>query len=309
MMVIELRLPDVIVDMDRTYETQFGAPKQTPQSSLKDACLVHIYPCGTSMGRRFVLRDKPVIIGRGDECDIAVQENSVSRRHARVEPSKDGFYLLDLQSTNGTFINDNQLTEGKVLHDGDYVRVGNCIYRYLAGGNIEAEYHEEIYRLTILDALTQTHNHRYLGDFLDREVMRSGRHKRPLSVCVIDIDHFKKVNDTHGHLGGDFCLREVASRVKRIVRREDLFARYGGEEFVMVLVETKLKQACEAAERVRVLIEQAPVKFEGKTIPITVSIGVAECSLDGTDTARELLKRADANLYKAKREGRNRVVG
>ena len=126
---------------------------------------------------------------------------------------------------------------------------------------------------------------------------------------MIDIDLFKKVNDDAGHLGGDFCLREVAHRIKRLVRREDLFARYGGEEFVLVLVETKLKHACEAVERIRKLIEEQPFKFEDKKISLTVSIGVAECLLDGTDTARELLKRADANLYRAKREGRNRVVG
>lgn len=301
-------LHGVDAGMDRSHETEIGQHKK-PQSSFKDACLVHIYPTGSAMGKRYLLLDKPVILGRGEECEIGIQDTSVSRRHARVEPTKEGFYVVDLQSTNGTFINDRQLTEGTLLQDGDYLRVGNCIYRYLAGGNIEAEYHEEIYRLTIIDALTGAFNHRYLGDFLDREVMRSGRHKRPLCVCVIDIDHFKKVNDEHGHLGGDFCLRELSARVRRIVRREDLFARYGGEEFVMVLVETKLKQACEAAERVRQLVSEQPFKFEGKTIPLNVSIGVAECALDGTDTARELLRRADAHLYKAKREGRNRVLG
>jgi two-component system, cell cycle response regulator len=294
--------------MDRTFETHVGFAVK-PQSSAKDACLVHIYPTGPSMGQRTILRDRPVIIGRGEDCEVSVPENSVSRRHARIEPTKEGFFVLDLQSTNGTFINDRPLNEGTLLSDGDYLRVGNCIYRFLAGGNIEAEYHEEIYRLTIIDALTQAHNARYLSDFLEREVMRSGRHKRPLSVAVIDIDHFKKVNDEFGHLAGDVCLREVAARIRRIVRREDLFARYGGEEFVMVLVETKLKQALEACDRIRGLIEAQPIRFEGKLIPITVSIGVAECSLDGQDSARELLKRADAHLYKAKREGRNRVIG
>ena len=126
---------------------------------------------------------------------------------------------------------------------------------------------------------------------------------------MYDIDRFKSINDEHGHLGGDFCLREVSGLVKATIRKEELFARYGGEEFVMILVETKLKQACDASDRLRQLISEQPYKFEDKKIDLTVSIGVAECLLDGTDTARELLKRADANLYKAKREGRNRVVG
>ncbi len=293
--------------MDRTFETTLSS--KLLKSSMPEACLVHIYPTGSLMGTRYILRDQPLIMGRGEDCEIPINESSVSRRHVRIEPVGDGYYVLDLQSTNGSFINDKQLTEGQLLHDGDYLRIGNCIYRFLAGGNIEAEYHEEIYRLTIIDALTQTYNARYLGDFLDREVMRSNRHKRPLSVAMIDIDLFKKVNDDAGHLGGDFCLREVSHRIKRLVRREDLFARYGGEEFVMILVETKLKQACDAADRLRQLIAEQPYKFEDKKIDLTVSIGVAECLLDGTDTARELLKRADANLYKAKREGRNRVVG
>ncbi|QVL30584.1 GGDEF domain-containing protein [Telmatocola sphagniphila] len=293
--------------MDRTFETTLS--NKLPHSTLADACLVHIYPTGPAMGRRYVLRDKPLIIGRGEDCDISIQESSVSRRHARIEPVGEVFYVLDLQSTNGTFINDKQLTESHILHDGDYLRVGNCIYRFLVGGNIESEYHEEIYRLTIIDALTQTHNVRYLSDFLDREVMRSNRHKRPLCVAMIDIDLFRQVNEDAGHLGGDFCLRELSHRIKRLIRREDLFARYGGEEFVLVLVETKMKQAYEAADRLRQMIAEQPFKFEDKKINLTVSIGISECLLDGTDTAREILKRADANLYKAKRDGRNRVIG
>src|SRR2546421_13129235 len=114
------------------------------------------------------------------------------------------------------------------LKDGDYLRVGNWIFRYLTGGNVEAEYHEEIYRLAIIDALTGIHNKRYLSEFLDREVARSIRHGRPLAVVLFDIDHFKTINDTMGHLGGDFLLRELVARLKGKVRREDLFARYGG---------------------------------------------------------------------------------
>src|SRR5438876_502511 len=223
--------------MEKTTETWVTGPDRLVSATRRDACVVHIYPTGPGMGTRYPLSDSPVVLGRGNDCDIRINDHSVSRRHARIQPGADGYYAVDLQSTNGTFVNDVPASICK-LKDGDYLRVGNCIYRYLAGGNVEAEYHEEIYRLTIIDALTQIHNHRYLIDFLEREVLRSARHNRPLSVMMFDIDKFKSINDNLGHLGGDFALRELAGVVRKTVRREDLFARYGGEEFCVVLVET-----------------------------------------------------------------------
>jgi diguanylate cyclase (GGDEF)-like protein len=263
------------------------------------------------MGIRHVLGEKPVIIGRGDDCDIRILDNSVSRRHARIEQLKEGFYVLDMQSTNGTFVNDFASKDGNpiLLKDGDYLRAGNCIYRFLAGGNVEAEYHEEIYRLTIIDALTQIYNQRYLIDFLEREVLRTSRHGRPLSVVMFDIDHFKKINDDMGHLVGDYTLRELSACVRRMVRREDLFARYGGEEFTLVLVETNRGQALEAAERVRLAVENHPFRFDNQSFNLTISLGVAECPTDGSASPVELIKKADESLYEAKRTGRNRVVG
>src|SRR6202007_3003364 len=120
-----------------------------------------------------------VIIGRGEDCDIHLDDPSISRRHCRIQPQGSGYQAKDLQSTNGTFINNPPIQE-EPLQDGDYLRVGNWIFRYLAGGNVEADYHEEIYRLTIIDALTGVHNKRFLLEFLDREVARSARHRRPL---------------------------------------------------------------------------------------------------------------------------------
>ena len=286
-------------------------PSRRPQSHTREACLVHIYPTGPLMGIRHLLSEKPIILGRGEDCDIRILDNSVSRRHARVERMPDGFYVLDMQSTNGTFVNDSASKDGNaiLLHDGDYLRAGNCIYRFLAGGNVEAEYHEEIYRLTIIDALTQIYNQRYLMDFLEREVLRTSRHGRPLSVVMFDIDRFKLINDEMGHLVGDYTLRELASCVRKLVRREDLFARYGGEEFTLVLVETNFKQAMEAAERVRDAVEKHRFRFEDRSFHLTISLGVAECPDDGTATSLELIKKADEKLYEAKRAGRNRVVG
>jgi diguanylate cyclase (GGDEF)-like protein len=259
------------------------------------------------MGTRYLLGDVALVVGRGAEADIRIYDNSVSRRHARVQPGTDGYYAIDLQSTNGTFVNDAPASMHK-LKDGDYLRVGNAIYRFLAGGNVEAEYHEEIYRLTIIDGLTDVPNKRYLLEFLDRELARSERYHRPLALLLFDIDHFKAVNDRMGHLGGDFTLRELAARVKAGIRKEELFARYGGEEFAVVLPETTREGAVPIAERLRSLVEAQPFTYDGREYAVTVSIGVATTTGEEALTPGELLRRADERLYQAKRDGRNCVA-
>src|SRR5262249_47381493 len=213
----------------------------------------------------------------------------------------------DLGSTNGTFVN-NQRKQDGVLRDGDYLRIGNCIYRFLTGGNIEAEYHEEIYRLTVLDGLTQVHNRRYLSEFLDREMARAQRHNRSVALVLFDIDHFKSVNDRLGHLAGDMALRELCARVKAVVRQDELLARYGGEEFAVVLPEADSSAARAIAERIREVTEKHPFVFNETPYVVTVSLGVAVSSPSEKITPSELISRADANLYKAKLAGRNRVV-
>ncbi|MDB5306868.1 MAG: pleD 2 [Gemmataceae bacterium] len=290
-------------------ETRLTPPKQYVPPSARGSCLVHIYPTGAAIGHRYPLGNGPLVIGRGDDCHIRLTDTSVSRRHARVEPGPDGDYVHDQGSTNGTFVDDRRVGGPCLLKDGDYLRVGNCIYRYLAGGNVEAEYHEEIYRLTILDGLTQAYNRRYLDEFLDREVTRSRRHARPLSVLMFDLDRFKELNDTHGHLCGDAVLRELAGLVRATVRQEDLFARYGGEEFALVLVETGPDEAMAAAERVRELVVGHPFPFGDATLRVTVSVGVATTAGDHGTGPDDLIRVADERIYQAKRAGRNRVVG
>src|SRR5438552_12722819 len=286
--------------MERATETWVTAPDRLVSATRRDACVVHIYPTGPGMGTRYGLGDTPVVLGRGTDCDIRINDHSVSRRHARVQPGADGYYAVDLQSTNGTFVNDVPASICK-LKDGDYLRVGNCIYRFLAGGNVEAEYHEEIYRLTIIDALTDTHNKRYLLEFLDRELSRSARYGRPLALIMYDLDRFKLVNDEHGHLGGDYCLREVSALVKGSVRKEELFARYGGEEFAVVLPETNREGALILADRLVKVINQQPFQYEDKTFPVTISAGVTTTVGEKNITPADLIKRSDDKLYQAKR--------
>ena len=293
--------------MDRITETWVTVRERPVSSTNREACLVHIYPTGMGMGTRYPLTTKTLVIGRDNDCDIPIQDHSVSRRHARILPGADGYYAVDLQSTNGTFVNDAPASMCK-LKDGDYLRIGNCIYRFLAGGNVEAEYHEEIYRLTIIDALTEIHNKRYLMEFLDRELARSARYHRPLTLILFDIDRFKAINDAHGHLGGDFTLRELAACVKSVVRKEELFARYGGEEFIVVLPESTLEAALCVGERLRTMVEKHSFVFEDQSFQITISLGIAAIADAASLTPVELIRLADEKLYQAKNAGRNRIV-
>ena len=293
--------------MEKVTETWVTAPDRPVSISNRNACLVHIYPTGAGMGTRYSLGESPLVIGRGSTCEILINDHSVSRRHARIQPGADGYYAVDLQSTNGTFVNDVPASMCR-LKDGDYLRVGNCIYRFLMGGNVETEYHEEIYRLTIIDALTDIHNKRYFLEFLDRELARSARYDRPLSIIMIDIDRFRAINEDMGHLGGDFTLRELAARIKGNIRREELFARYGGEEFTVVLPETTVEGAVRLAERLVGVVNQASFQYEGKTFPVTISAGVASTLGEKNITPSELIRHADEKLYEAKNAGRNCVA-
>jgi diguanylate cyclase (GGDEF)-like protein len=281
------------------------APKQAKAAAA--ALLVQIYPPGQNLGSCLSLRRRPILIGRGEECDIRLRDSAVSRRHARIERQKGGFHVIDQESTNGTFLNDTAVTCAK-LDNGDYLRIGETIFRFLAHGQLEAAYHEEVHRLIIYDGLTQIPNKRYFLEVLTRELGRAARYRRPLALAMIDIDHFKAVNDRYGHLGGDGVLRALAARVKPIIRKEDVFARYGGEEFALLLPETDKDGAAVLGERVRAAVEAHPFVVDGETIAITISVGLATAPGHPSLPAEDLIREADFRLYKAKGEGRNRVV-
>jgi two-component system, cell cycle response regulator len=289
----------------KTRITKVQAVK--PRADVGEACLVLIYPPGPDMGKRFALTRNEVVLGRGSDCDIQVDRDSVSRRHARVFRSTDQWMVEDLQSTNGSYVNDVPV-QNSMLRDADFLKIGAAIFKFLSGQGVEASYHEEIYRMTIVDGLTGAHNKRYFLEFLEREIARCARYRRPLSLLMLDIDHFKAINDQHGHLTGDFVLRELSRRLLVRVRREELLARYGGEEFAAVLPETDLNGGRIFAEQVRRLVADAPFEYEGDRFDVTISVGLT--TVEGEDIdPMTFIKRADDNLYRAKRDGRNRVVG
>lgn len=279
--------------------------KITERPAAQEAALVMIY--GLDLGKKFNLDKPSVIIGRSSKCDIQVDQESISRNHAKLVNNGKNVMVRDLGSTNGTYVND-QLIDEVQLRDGDLIKVGRTIFKFLSGGNIENAYHEEIYRLTTVDGLTQVYNKRYFLENLDRELSRSHRYGRELSLIIFDIDHFKNVNDTYGHLAGDYVLKEMARIIAGNIRREDFFARYGGEEFAIILPEIDNPNSLVMAEKVRKLIEEHDFVFEDTHMPTTVSVGVATAD-DAITDPMELIKEADQNLYQAKNDGRNKVVG
>src|SRR6478672_5262128 len=268
-----------------------------------ECCLVEI--AGPQLGKRFVLDEDEYTIGRDVKNNIVIDLDNVSRRHARFLVQEGKVFVEDLQSTNGTYLNDEEVKQPTALRTGDLVKVGGSIFKFLTGNDLESMYHEEIYQLTIVDGLTQINNKRFFLEFLEREMGRCHRYNRALSLIMFDIDHFKKINDVNGHLAGDYVLRELANLVKQRIRKEECFARYGGEEFSVVMPEAGPENARRFSEKIRKLVEDHHFSFEGKDIPVTISLGVADMTGDMTEPM-QFIKGADANLYKAKKGGRNR---
>jgi two-component system cell cycle response regulator len=273
-----------------------------------EACLVNLHPPGPDIGRRFPLTEWQYVVGRDTESGLIVGRSSVSRQHARLYLNNDMWWVEDLGSTNGTFVNEQRCMAPQQLTDSDLLRFGDAIYKFLYGTNIESAYHEALHNMAIQDGMTGIHNKRYFTEFLDREIAVSSRHGHPLTLVMFDVDHFKSVNDGHGHLAGDAVLKDLTARIRPRIRREDLFARYGGEEFACVLPSTALPGGVVFAEHLRSIIEERPCMFENQRIAYTISIGVTTMHREtGVDSA-SLIRRADENLYAAKRGGRNRVV-
>ncbi|MEO5726943.1 MAG: GGDEF domain-containing protein [Byssovorax sp.] len=270
------------------------------------AYLVVIY--GTELGRRIALGAADIECGRVMQTDIPLDDDAVSRKHARFAWTGSSYIVRDLGSTNGTFVNDVNVRE-RTLADGDQIKIGRTIFKFIYGGNVELAYHEAIYHLMTFDGLTQTHNKRSFETTLEREVARGVRYKRALALVMFDIDHFKKINDELGHLAGDAVLRQLAALIAANVRREDVLARVGGEEFALLVPEIELEAAGAVAEKLRALVERSPFRFEDKAISLTTSFGVAALRVDGVPMIpSELYQAADERLYRAKNGGRNRVV-
>lgn len=270
-------------------------------------CLVVVYaPSPTDLGRRYVLDLPSTAIGRGRDNDILLRSESVSRRHARLEHRADGLYLLDLDSTNGTFVNDGEQRVGqRRLRRGDQFSIGDTIFEYLSGDDIESQYHDLAFRMAITDGLTGLANRKQLDTVVGEELPRAQRQGRQLSLLLIDIDHFSTINESYGRVTGDSVLASLATALQKRTRPHDKLGRYGGEEFCLVLPETSLSSAVRVAEEIRAFVADQILAAEGQELQVTVSIGAATAT--PTITIEQLYAAADEMLHKAKSAGRNRV--
>jgi diguanylate cyclase (GGDEF)-like protein len=268
-------------------------------------CFVQIY--GKDIGRKYPLDKVQTTIGRGPDNGIVCDMDNVSRTHCKIYAGAGGSYIEDMGSTNGTFINDAELSARRKLINGDFIKVGGVIFKYIDGDNIEQLYYEEIYRMAIIDGLTQIYNKRYFMEFIDREMARCARYARSLTLIMFDLDHFKKINDEFGHLAGDYVLKRLANGImSKTIRKEECFARYGGEEFCIVLPDTPKQNGAILAEKIRIMVMETKFEFETNNIPVTISMGVSE--MQKGDTVESFIQRADDKLYEGKQGGRNRVM-
>ncbi len=247
-------------------------------------------------------------VGRSLELELSLLETGVSRQHARFVWQAAAYVLEDVGSANGTYVNGERIREHR-LADGDIVQFGPAAaFRYRITDADEEAMLRELYHTSVTDSLTGAHNREYFEARLMAELSYARRHGSELGLLMLDLDHFKQVNDTFGHQVGDFVLVELASAISSNMRAEDVFARYGGEEFAIILRDTSADIAHSVGERFRLIVESLRIEYDGHRIPVTVSVGAASVAECPEKTAAALVARADQRLYAAKHAGRNRVV-
>jgi two-component system, cell cycle response regulator len=260
---------------------------------------------GSNVGEMYKIAGDQLVLGRGRDCDIQIVDEGVSRLHARIRIDGEGIRVEDLGSRNGTFANGAKIAS-HVLRDGDKVQIGRTtILKFSYHDRLDESFQRQMYDSALRDSLTKAYNKRYFDERLESEFRFAVRHDVPLTVLLLDLDHFKPINDTHGHLAGDHALADFAAAMQKTVRNEDVFARYGGEEFAVISRAIPLDNARKFAERLCRVTEALTITHEGTAIPLTVSIGVATWPDASVATALELLAAADRALYDAKARGRN----
>jgi two-component system, cell cycle response regulator len=247
-------------------------------------------------------------LGRHPDNQACVDDDGISRFHARISIDKSKYWVEDLGSSNGTYINGRRVTSCE-LNNGDTLNLGPRVsFRFSAATEHEERVLKQLYESSVRDPLTGAFNRHYFSSQLTSEFAYASRHDQPLSVVLLDIDFFKKVNDTHGHLGGDAALVHLSQVFAKSLRTEDLLSRYGGEEFVILLRGIPVDRAIAVAERLRQSLESQPVVHGETTFTITASFGCASLACCRATTTDGLIEAADRRLYRAKESGRNRVV-
>jgi two-component system, cell cycle response regulator len=289
----------VITDIKKALAAAEDEAKQKP------ACLLVVG--GELNGQIFNLSSGENVVGRNPDCTVPLDFQGISRKHFVVEVNGTEVTLNDLGSANGTYLNNHKIEGSTALKRADMIKIGSIAMKFLPQGDPERLTYDKLHEEASTDGLTKCYNKTYFNNALELEVKKSKVTGKPLSLIIFDLDHFKKLNDNYGHDAGDYVLKEKARLLRENgIRQGDIFARYGGEEFCVLLPNTNLKQGFEIAERLRKLVEKHEFMYDGKRLPVTASIGVADYR-QGVNNGTDLFKRADSSVYKSKEGGRNQV--
>jgi diguanylate cyclase (GGDEF)-like protein len=276
----------------------------------KQPCLMVMR--GLDMGNAVPVGQGGVKIGRDDGCDLILRDDGISRIHVEISPSGPSEVVVrDLESTNGTFVRGKRIKQAE-LQNGDKILLGRCtLIKFALHDELDLRFQQEMYNSSIRDGLTGVFNRRYFDQKIITDMSFARRHRIPLSLIMLDIDHFKRVNDTYGHRAGDSVLVAVADTVASSIRTEDVLTRYGGEEFAIIAQATGADGATVLAERIRQTVAALSVPADdhpGAEVSVTASAGVATVPPGTEVDLADLMASADKNLYEAKSRGRDRVV-
>jgi diguanylate cyclase (GGDEF)-like protein len=301
------KLLDADSEEDRTVLVRSAVVREsTPAESRVRHLLVRIE--GESLGQVTLLQEEEIVIGRAQSATICVADPGVSRNHARLVRRARKYFLQDMGSANGTYVGGQQVVE-KGLVDGDIIQLGPSItFRYSVTDAEQQAMLEHLYDASVTDALTGAYNREYFDTRLASELAYARRHNAPLSLIILDVDHFKQVNDNYGHRVGDQTLVSLVRVARAALRLEDVFCRYGGEEFAVILRTTDVEQAACVAERIRTIVAELRIETASGFFGVTASLGCASLQCCENATVEALVAAADRRQYAAKHLGRNQVV-
>jgi diguanylate cyclase (GGDEF)-like protein len=296
-----------VTDWDDTTSIADSAAINPPRGGEERTRAYLIVLAGSNVGEMFKVEQEELVLGRGGNADIRLLDDGISRLHCRVRLIPEGLQVEDLKSRNGTFCNGEKLTS-RIIHDGDKLQLGRTsILKFTYQDQVDELFQQHMLDSALRDGLTHAYNKRYFVDRLNSEFRFAVRHRTPLALLILDLDHFKGTNDQFGHLAGDRVLVGFADHVQRSIRNEDVFSRYGGEEFAVISRAISRTDAKRFAERLRYGIEHLKIVHEGVQVPVTCSIGIATLPEDVCENPEDLVETADRALYLAKEGGRNRV--
>jgi diguanylate cyclase (GGDEF)-like protein len=295
---------------DRVEDPLDDTTRTSPAPGLQAGAGPNAYlvvMAGSNVGEMYKLDKDELLIGRGDKADLRLLDDGISRDHARVVKDGGKMVLEDMGSTNGTFCNGTRVSR-QPLSEGDKILLGSTtILKFSYQDQLEEAFQRQMSESALRDGLTRAYNKRYFNERMESELQYALRHLTPVSLIFLDIDHFKRINDVHGHQAGDHVLVQMAALVTSMLGEDDVFARYGGEEFAVIARGMDTNAAQALSERIRASVETHPFVSGEAAIPVTISVGVSCAPGLAIATSIDMVARADEALYAAKREGRNRV--